>query len=153
MKVVSPPGPSGNSRRVQHRRDRRPLGIRVVRVEGLEEAGSQAVAAEVEVAELRAQLVGQDEPGVDDLAILAVTQERPVAGSADRNLDRPDHRSEHAALVLGERRGKTDANDRVRPERALQRVRGRRIGEINLWIEPDDFNCAEVAGQRAHRDG
>ena len=38
-------------------------------------------------------------------------------------------------------------------QRALQRVRGRGIGEINLWIEPDDFNCAEVAGQRAHRDG
>ena len=37
---------------VQHRRDRRPLGVRIVGVECLEETGSQAVAAELEVAEL-----------------------------------------------------------------------------------------------------
>ena len=107
----------------QHGRERRIFRIGVVGVERLEQSRSNAVTAEDEIPELRSELIRENEAGVDDLTLVAVTEPAAVAGAADGILDRPDHRHEGARVVLGERFGKPDTHHRMGPQRGAQELR------------------------------
>lgn len=99
------------------------------------------VAAQLEVAELCAYLVGEDETGVDDLAIFAVAQDSSVARPTDGDLDRPDHRCQRAPRAFPEASRLLshpadrcrDRNLRPQPRRALHAVRAR---SSSVWQSP-----------------
>ena len=89
-------------------------------MEGLEQPRPHIVAAERDLAELDAQLVGQHEAGVDDLAVLAVAKRSPVASASNRVLDWAEHRREPARAVVVERRRQAYAKHTMSGERIAQ---------------------------------
>ena len=91
-------------------------------MEGFEQAGTLCVeATEIEITELSTQLIGQDEPGVDNLTLLAVTECFSIFG--------PSHRILYGTEVLGDRsqigviqgRGLSEAKDGMVGQGSAQR--------------------------------
>src|SRR5262245_51419130 len=83
-------------------------------MERLEQSWSLRIqSAKVEIAELGAQFIREDEAGVDDLAVLAVAKLTTVARATDRILDRSDDRRDCAGFVVVERSRLAQADDRM----------------------------------------
>ena len=144
-------GPARQFQRVEHGRGRGPLDVRVVGVERLEEAGAEAVAAERNVPELGAELIGEDEPGVDDLAVVAVAQHGAGARPRDRVLHRSDHRRQRAHLRVGSRGRAPHAHHAALRECLAQERTGGGTRRCVGRIEVGDLGRAERFGQDAHR--
>jgi hypothetical protein len=86
---------------VEHGRGGRLLGVGVVVVPGLEEAGALVVeSAEGQVAELRADLVRHHEAGIDDLARLGVAERAAVLRAAHGILDRAEQARHRVELRI-----------------------------------------------------
>ena len=127
---------------VEHRRRGRTLRVRIVGVEELEETGAHGVAAERDVAELRAELVGQHEAGVDDLALFGVAQRAAVARASDRVFDRADERGQLAQLRVLERRRKAHHADPVLREQFGQLRTRRGVPAVDLERVEDHWHGA-----------
>ena len=80
-----------------------------------------------DVAYLFAQLVGEDEAGVNDLPVVAVAQLAAVASRPDRVFDRPDRRCQRTRLVVVERTRLPHADDGMVRERGAEHVPGRTL--------------------------
>src|SRR5215813_6083036 len=120
-------------------------------MERLEEAGALRVeTTEREVAQLLAQLVGEHEAGIDDLAILAVTELAAVAGARDRVLDRPDDRRDRARLVVVETVGEAETRHAVLPQRVAHDLSHRVVGRVGR-PETVDLRRLEPTCERADR--
>ena len=138
--------------RLEHGGGRGLFNVRVIGVERLEQARTEAVTAERDVTELGSELVGEDEARVDDLAVLAVAQHRPRARARDRILHRTDHRGERAHLRVRERGRAAHAHDAIRRERFPQpRAGGGTRGAVGR-IDAGDLGGTERLGGDAHRE-
>jgi hypothetical protein len=87
---------------MQHCRRRGLLGVGVVGMEGLEESRALSVETpEPQVTQLSTKVFSEDEPGVNDLTLFAVTQSSPSLGSSDRVFNRAENlgQGSHAGVV------------------------------------------------------
>ena len=87
--------------RVQDSDTRRLFDVRVVGVEELEQPRAKVIATDRDASQALPQLVGEDEPGVDDLALLAVAKRFSVAVAPTGSLTSPiiDTRSRSSPSV------------------------------------------------------
>ena len=98
------------------------LGVGVVAVIGLEEAGTIIVeAAELEIPELLANLIGHHETRIDDLPRLAVAKPAAILGTTDRVFYGTKEASERLKLVVFELAIKMNAHHTVVRERVAKR--------------------------------
>src|SRR5262249_23189748 len=99
-----------------------------------------------------AQLVGEHESRVDDLALFRVTNGIAVLIAPDRILDGAEHLDHRSHLVVVELRREPNAEDAVLPQLLTQPRGNRSVVAVSRGIEPDHLHGPELTFDRQGGD-